>query len=149
MARADARDGLPIRGSQVRALSGSHFSIMLIPRLRISTVSWRDAAFTLGPFLLLLIVALWVTLHFLRPAPPTTIVMTSGAEGSMFQVHAGRYAKILARQSVTLKILPSQGSLENLKRLSDPEVRVDVGCVQGGIATLGDANHLVSLGSVC
>jgi hypothetical protein len=66
----------------------------------------------------------------------------------MFGVHAGRYAKILAQQGVTLKILPSQGSLENLKRLSDPKFAVDVGFVQGGIASLGDANHLVSLGSV-
>ncbi|HEY7238810.1 MAG TPA: TAXI family TRAP transporter solute-binding subunit, partial [Burkholderiales bacterium] len=121
---------------------------MPVPRFRISTVSWRDAAMTLVPFFLLLIVVLWVTLRFVNPAPPTTIVMTSGAEGSMFQVNAGRYAKILARQGVTLKILPSQGSLENLKRLSDPGFKVDVGFVQGGIASLGDANNLVSLGSV-
>jgi hypothetical protein len=103
---------------------------VLVPRFRISTVSWRDAALTLVPFVLLLMVVLWVTLRFVNPAPPTTIVMTSGAEGSMFQVHAGRYAKILARQGVTLKILPSQGSLENLKRLSDPGFTVDVGFVQ-------------------
>jgi NMT1-like family len=119
-----------------------------IPRLKIGRISWRDAALTVGPFLLLLIVVLWITLHFVQPAPPSTIVMTSGAEGSMFQVHAGRYAKILARQGVTLKILPSQGSLENLKRLSDANFTVDVGFVQGGIASLGDANNLMSLGSV-
>lgn len=90
----------------------------------------------------------WVTLHFVHPAPPRTIVMTTGASGSMFEVYAGRYAKILARQGVTLKLLPSQGSLENLKRLSDPRFKVDVGFVQGGIAAQGDANDLVSLGSV-
>jgi hypothetical protein len=84
----------------------------------------------------------------MQPAPPSTIVMTSGADGSTFQVNAGRYAKILARQGVTLKILPSEGSLDNLKRLSDPGVKVDVGFVQGGIASLGDAANLVSLGSV-
>src|SRR5690349_3574864 len=74
--------------------------------------------------------------------------MTTGASGSMFDVYAGRYAKILARQGVTLRMQPSQGSLENLKRLSDPQARVDVGFVQGGLASLGDANNLVSLGSV-
>jgi TRAP-type uncharacterized transport system substrate-binding protein len=121
---------------------------VIVPRFRISTVSWRDAALTLLPFALLLIVVLWVTLRYVNPAPPTTIVMTSGADGSMFQVYAGRYAKILAKQGVTLKILPSQGSLENLKRLSDPGFKVDVGFVQGGIASFGDANNLVSLGSV-
>jgi TRAP-type uncharacterized transport system substrate-binding protein len=101
-----------------------------------------------GPFALLLAVVFWITLHFVHPAPPNTIVMTTGASGSMFDVYAGRYAKILARQGVTLKMLPSQGSLENLKRLSDPRFKVDVGFVQGGIASLGDANNLVSLGSV-
>ena len=118
------------------------------PSFRISRVSWRDAALIYGPFLLLLIAVVWITLHFMQPAPPSTIVMTSGADGSMFQVHAGRYAKILAQQGVTLKILPSEGSLDNLKRLSDPSVQVDVGFVQGGIASLGDAANLVSLGSV-
>ena len=132
----------------VLAFAGSHFSIVKVPRFRISALSWRDAALTLVPFVLLLILVLWVTLHFVNPAPPTTIVMTSGADGSMFQVHAGRYAKILAKQGVTLKILPSQGSLENLKRLSDPGFTVDVGFVQGGISSLGDANNLMSLGSV-
>jgi hypothetical protein len=121
---------------------------LFIPRFKITHISWRDAALTYGLFLLLLIVVVWITLHFVQPAPPDTIVMTSGADGSMFSVHAGRYAKILARQGVTLKILPSQGSLENLKRLSDPQFKVDVGFVQGGIASFGDLDDVVSLGSV-
>jgi TRAP-type uncharacterized transport system substrate-binding protein len=120
----------------------------LIPRINISRISWRDVAVTYGPFVVLVLIVFWITLHFIHPAPPSTIVMTTGADGSMFDVYAGRYAKILARQGVTLKMQPSQGSLENLKRLSDPQVKVDVGFVQGGIASLGDANNLVSLGSV-
>jgi NMT1 family protein len=119
-----------------------------IPRFKITHISWRDAALTYGVFLLLLVAAVWITLHFVQPAPPDTIVMTSGADGSMFSNYAGRYAKILARQGVTLKILPSQGSLENLKRLSDADTKVDVGFVQGGIASFGDADELMSLGSV-
>src|SRR5947207_8902065 len=120
----------------------------LIPRFKISQISWRDVVLTYGPFLALLIATVWITMHFVRPAPPSTIVITGGAEGSMFEVYAGRYAKILAQQGVTLKILPSQGSLDNLKRLSDPKFTVDVGFVQGGIASFGDVNHLMSLGSV-
>jgi len=121
---------------------------MRIPGLKLSIVSWRDAAVTLGPFVLLVIVALWITLHFVRPAPPTTIVMATGPAGSMFQTYAERYAKILGRQGVTLKMLPSEGSLDNLRRLSDPKVKVDVGFVQGGIAGMGDAANLMSLGSM-
>src|SRR5262249_7668968 len=90
----------------------------------------------------------WIALHYVRPAPPRTIVMTGGAEGSSFQISAQRYRDILARQGVTVKVLPSQGSLENLKRLSDPNFQVDIGFVQGGLSALGDPSKLVSLGSV-
>ncbi len=66
----------------------------------------------------------------------------------MFEVFAERYRKILARQGVTLRVLPSQGSLDNLKRLSDPKFNADIGFVQGGISSLGDPDKLMSLGSV-
>jgi NMT1 family protein len=121
---------------------------MVLPRIRIPRISWRDLTVTLGPFVLLVIVAFWLALHFVKPAPPDTIVISAGPEGSVFQVYAQRYTKVLAREGVKLKILPSQGSLENLKRLSDPGSGVDVGFVQGGIAALGDAASLTSLGSV-
>jgi ABC-type nitrate/sulfonate/bicarbonate transport system substrate-binding protein len=103
---------------------------------------------TLGPLILLVAAAVWFAFRFIHPAPPDTITMTSGPEGSQFQVSAERYRKILARQGVTLRILPSQGSLDNLKRLSDPKFDVDIGFVQGGISALGDVNNLMSLGSV-
>jgi TRAP-type uncharacterized transport system substrate-binding protein len=114
----------------------------------ISRISWRDLALTLGPILLLILVAIWIALRFVRPAPPDTIVITSGPDGSQFRNMAERYRKILARNDVTLEILPSRGGLENLKRLSDPEFRVDVGFVQGGLAPGMETDELVSLGSV-
>jgi len=121
---------------------------MRIAGLNVSRVYWRDLALVIGPFALVVIAGFWIALHYVRPAPPSTIVMTSGAEGSMFAVFAERYRKILARQGVTLKVIPSQGSLENLQRLSDPQVRVDIGFVQGGISARADAASLISLGSV-
>ena len=116
--------------------------------LSISRISWRDLAVTLGPLLLLGIIAIWVAFRFVRPAPPDTIVITSGPDGSQFRNTAERYRKILARNDVNLEILPSHGALENLQRLSDPEFRVDVGFVQGGLAAGLDTDELVSLGSV-
>ncbi|HEY0336892.1 MAG TPA: TAXI family TRAP transporter solute-binding subunit, partial [Burkholderiales bacterium] len=53
-----------------------------------------------------------------------------------------------ARNGVKLEIVPSQGSLENLKRLADPAFRADVGFVQGGVAAGTNVEHLVSLGTV-
>ena len=120
----------------------------LISRFKIPRIAWRDLAVTLGPFALLLAAAFWFAFRFINPAPPDTIVMTSGPQGSMFQMSAERYRKILERQGVTLRILPSQGSLENLKRLSDPDFKADIGFVQGGISSLGEPGKLMSLGSV-
>jgi TRAP-type uncharacterized transport system substrate-binding protein len=115
---------------------------------RLSFVSWRDVAVTLGPVFLLSVAAIWAAFWFVRPAPPDTIVITTGPEGSSFHTHAERYRKILARNGVKLEILPSHGSLENLKRLADPAFTVDVGFVQGGIADGVQIEGLVSLGSM-
>jgi TRAP-type uncharacterized transport system substrate-binding protein len=114
----------------------------------ISRISWRDLAVTVVPILLLCIFAIWIAFRFVRPAPPDTIFITSGPDGSQFRNTAERYKKILARNDVKLEILPSPGGLENLKRLSDPNFQVDVGFVQGGIAVGLDIDELVSLGSV-
>jgi len=92
----------------------------------------------------LMIAAFW----FFYSAPPNTIIMTSGDDGSLFQRNAEKYAKILARKGVKLKILPSEGSLENLERLQDPKVHVDVGFVQAGVAKGQNIDNLVSLGSL-
>src|SRR5215469_6735506 len=68
---------------------------------------------------------------FIHSAPPRTLIITSGPPGSAFQRNAEKYRAILARNGVTLKVLPSQGSLENLQRLENPTSRVDIGFVQG------------------
>jgi TRAP-type uncharacterized transport system substrate-binding protein len=85
---------------------------------------------------------------FFYLAPPNTITITSGPDGSMFRRTAERYAKILQRNGVTLKILPSEGSFDNLKRLADPSSKVDIGFVQGGVNKGIKTYKLVSLGSI-
>src|ERR1700674_5113157 len=117
-------------------------------RARLTKISWSDLVATLGPVLLLGLRAIWAALSFVHPAPPDKITVTGGPNGSIFQTTAEKYRKILARNGVTLKILPSQGSLENLKRLNDPSFHVDLGVVQGGLATGGGIDNLVSLRSV-
>ncbi len=85
---------------------------------------------------------------FIHSAPPRVITLTSGPPGSAFERYAKSYSNRLASSGVTLKILPSQGSLENLERLENPAIRVDTGFVQGGAARGTNTQHLVSLGSL-
>ena len=91
-------------------------------RTRFVRVSWRDLALTLGPILLLSLAGIWLAIRYVRPAPPSMITLTAGTDGSMFRITADKYRDILARNGITLKILPSEGSLENLKRLTDPSL---------------------------
>ncbi|MGA9874318.1 MAG: TAXI family TRAP transporter solute-binding subunit, partial [Solirubrobacteraceae bacterium] len=85
---------------------------------------------------------------FVHTAPPRTVIMTSGPPGSSFEHNAEKYRAILARNGVSLKILTSEGSLDNLERLQNPAVRVDIGFVQGGMFEGTNTQQLVSLGSV-
>ena len=103
---------------------------------------------SLSAIILIGVVILFAVFWFFYSAPPDTITITTGPEGSIFQTTAEKYRKILARDGVKLKILPSQGSLENLKRLLDPSFRVDIGFVQGGVAGGLNIDKLVSLGSI-
>jgi hypothetical protein len=86
-------------------------------------------------------------IYFISSAPPTHITISAGAEESFPYQHALKYAQILKKSGITLKVLPSKGSSENLQRLSDPSSHVDIGFVQGGVSD-GKAENLVSLGSM-
>jgi TRAP-type uncharacterized transport system substrate-binding protein len=116
--------------------------------LRGAVVSWRDLAHSLWPILLVSVLAIVVGLHFVSPAPPRTITISSGPPGSTFDRAAERYRKILARNGITLNVMRSKGSLENLSRLADPHSHVDVALVQSGVTTDADTSGLDSLGSM-
>ncbi|HWZ49415.1 MAG TPA: TAXI family TRAP transporter solute-binding subunit [Herbaspirillum sp.] len=117
-------------------------------RARFVAISWRDAAVSFGPIVLVALIGIWLTVWLIRPAPPKTLTIITGPANSNFWNTAQKYRQILARDGVTLKVLTSDGSLDNLNKLMDPKVDVDVGFVQGGLATEAAANTLVSLGSV-
>ncbi|MFZ1979977.1 MAG: TAXI family TRAP transporter solute-binding subunit, partial [Smithella sp.] len=94
---------------------------------------------------LVIVIAAFLFFYF---APPNTIIITSGDEGSSFQRNSEKYAKILARNGVKMKVLKSEGSLQNLERLENPSFRVDVGFVQTGVAKGQNTDKLISLGSI-
>ncbi len=91
---------------------------------------------------------LFAVYWFFHSAPPSTITITSGPPGSIFRVNAEKFKKILARSGITLRILPSKGSFQNLERLSDPHFKADIGFVQGGETDGLDTSGLESLGSL-
>jgi TRAP transporter TAXI family solute receptor len=99
--------------------------------------------------LLIAIICGIVFFHFVLPAPPETVVMTTGMEGGTYSVFGKRYQEAMAREKVHLQLLPSSGSVENLNRLKDRSFQVDVGFIQGGTISAKEAPNLVSLGGIC
>ncbi len=109
---------------------------------------WRDLASVGLPTLLVIALAFGAAIHFIQPAPPDTVVMSTGPDGSLFQRYAERYRQVFARNGITLRLIPSRGSVENLARLADPHQRVDIAFVQSGLRRMPADANLVSLGSV-
>ena len=57
---------------------------------------------------------------FFKSAPPTSLTISCGPEGSIFHTNAVKYQAILARSGVKLTVLTSQGSIEIRAVVSPP-----------------------------
>lgn len=115
---------------------------------RLIALFGRGVVLSAGLVLVIGLAAMLAMFGFVDAAAPSTLTITSGPDGSSFKRNAEQYRKILEKQGVTLKILPSEGSRENLERLANPKVAVDVGFVLGGEAKAAATENLLSLGSV-
>jgi TRAP-type uncharacterized transport system substrate-binding protein len=74
--------------------------------------------------------------------------MATGAEGSAYAEFGERYRELLARHGVTLELVPTNGAVDNVRKLNDAKSGVSVAFVQGGFADAAQAPDLVSLGTV-
>jgi len=74
--------------------------------------------------------------------------MATGPAGSVYARTAERYRQILAHDGVRLRLVPTNGAIDNLRLLKDPHSGIEVGLVQAGTIRENDAQNLVSLGTV-
>ena len=118
-----------------------------MPRL-FRALSNRDLALIVFPLVALLVLAVWGIAHYVEPAPPRIVVMSTGPLDGAYHAHALRYQAVLAEYGVKLELKPSAGSVENVERLKTREDGVSLALVQGGIADAKNAPGLVTLGSV-
>jgi hypothetical protein len=120
------------------------------PRLRdrIRAALWHDLTLLFAPITLLCVLAVAMFVWLVDPAPPKTITISAGPRDSSFLPVAEQYRQILAHNGITLKVLTSDGSLQNLQRLLDPKEHVDLALVQGGVSAGLVTSSLMSLGSV-
>jgi len=111
-------------------------------------LSRRDLWITITPVVLVALAVFAFAFRFVEPAPPSSIVMSTGEVDGGYHAFALRYREILARDGVKVELRPSAGSQENVSRLLDDNSDVEVGFLQGGSAFSTNAPNLVSLGSI-
>lgn len=113
---------------------------------RLREYSPRDLLIVGIPLLLVVFSGFWLASRYIQPAPPDTLILSTGGEGGAYQRFAAAYKDILAQQGIQLVERPSAGSLENLARLRDSETDIDAAFVQGGAARVQENDALLSLG---
>jgi len=117
-------------------------------RSKIRELTPKSALMILVPVLLIIVLVGWASYRFIQPIPPRTLTLTTGMKGGSFVIFGERYRQVLARDGIDLKLLPSTGSMDNLRRLTDGSRSVDAGFVQDGMGRVEDPSNIVSLGSV-
>ncbi len=113
-----------------------------------SRFSARDLLLTAGPPSLLVVAVCALAYWLVDPAPPHNVTLGTGQENSAYEQFGKRYAALLAREGIRVRLTSSLGSLDNLQRLNQGEV--DIAFVQSGSTEQAEAERkgLVSLGSL-
>lgn len=101
-----------------------------------------------GGSALLVAVVMLLALQFVQPAPPRQISIAAGEKDGAYQRYARRYAAILARSGIVLRVLETNGSVDNLNRLLADDDAPELALVQGGVATDEQKTRLLGLGSM-
>ncbi len=92
---------------------------------------------------------IWLAYWWLNPMPPKQLTLLTGPEQSAYAEMGEQYAHLLRQQGITVQLVPTEGSADNLRRLQAGEA--DAGFVQGGSATAptdDDTEELLTLGNL-
>lgn len=116
--------------------------------LRYTLISLKEMLLSGSPIVLLTIALVAFTWWWLNPNPPKRVTLATGPEQSAYDAFGQRYAQALKRYGITVDLVRTEGSSDNLDRLRRGEV--DLAFVQGGTADIGydEEGALVSLGNL-
>lgn len=96
----------------------------------------------------LLAVLLWVLFGIIEPPPPKRLRMATGSATGAYTLYAKQYAQALKKHGVSLELVTTAGSVDNLQRLDDPAQKIDLAFVQGGVADGDKHPRIEALASV-
>ncbi|WP_295525735.1 TAXI family TRAP transporter solute-binding subunit [uncultured Pseudacidovorax sp.] len=100
--------------------------------LMLALLGLRDLLLSAGPLALIAVGVLVAAYIYLDPQPPRTVRLATGPQGSAYATFGEQYAAALRSNGITVQLIGTEGSLENLRLLR--EGRADLGFVRGGVA---------------
>ena len=99
-----------------------------------------------GLLAVIALVGFLVAYQYVGAPPPKVVRIATGAKSGAYYTFAQEYARLLASDGITLEVVLTAGSVENLELLKNGEVSLAL--IQGGSATRDDKERLQSLGSL-
>jgi TRAP transporter TAXI family solute receptor len=99
-----------------------------------------------GPLALVIAAGFVAAYQYVGEPPPKVVRIATGTPDGAYYSYGKRYARLLADDGITLEVIPTAGSVENLQLLKRGDVSLAL--VQGGAATAEDGQQLQSLGSL-
>jgi uncharacterized protein len=99
-----------------------------------------------GLLALIVVLGVLVAYQFVEPPPPKAVRIATGGQDGAYYAFAQKYARLLARDGITLEVVSTAGSIENLDLLKSGAVSLAL--VQGGSAADADRDQLESLGGL-
>jgi uncharacterized protein len=115
----------------------------------VSRPLWRKAAWPWVPTVGAICLFFGAIYLFLVEAPPPkTLIIATGASDGAYYKFATQYAERLKNDGISVTVLETKGSIENLQLLLDENSNVDAALLQGGVAGKEHAENLQSLGSL-
>lgn len=132
----------------LRAKKDSIHAMLGARRRSISAAKFRELAKILAPVVLMALASFWFASRFVEPAPPKRIGIATADKTGNYYATGQRYAELLGKSGITLDVIETAGSPDNVKRLLDDNSGVQVALLQGGTTNSAENPEIVSLGRI-
>jgi TRAP-type uncharacterized transport system substrate-binding protein len=90
--------------------------------MRRSATAGREMFTVWAPLALIVAAGFLLAYRYVGAPPPRVIRIATGAENGAYHAFAQQYAQLLAGDGITLEVIPTAGTVDNLELLKRGEV---------------------------
>lgn len=100
------------------------------------------------PILIVAGLLLFWAVKLMRPAPPDTLTLATGIPGGAYHALGEQYRKALEARGLTIELVETSGSVDNLNLLMDETSGVELAFIQGGVGSGETSPDLMAIASI-